>query len=219
MVLCLLIRGCDCVVDHQTPFSPCHNEHRFSRVDYANFVREQRMLAQPHSRLFSWCSEDVRCSAAYHIQAANSENEQVFRYLSSKWLPRTLDIMQPLNDTVCATASYEALLQQTWLLEMRLQAHENARVQCGSNKRFVFSAETMEGHCVCIEDRNCEGGGDWNSNLSNFSTVSIVIVAAVLVIVLLVNLCATCAQLDLYQRLTVKCRQKCGGRATLTKNL
>lgn len=211
--------GLVAVTDTQN-FSVCHNEHDFSRSDYAEFASRQRSAGNPHSRLFQWCAQDPACASAYHLQGTAAEDEQVFRYLSSRWLHRQVDIMQPLNETVCDSHSFDSLLQATWLLEMRLQSHENARIECGANKRFMFSTETMEGHCVCVEDRNCEEGGNWRENSLNYSTVSTVIVAAVLTIVLLLHMCASYSRLVLYQRLTFHCQQKCGGaREKFQKNI
>lgn len=167
-------------------------------------------MVAPHAQLFQWCAQDARCAAAYHIDGAAAQDEHVFRYLSSKWLPPRVDLMQPLNDTVCGSESFGTLLRDTWLLEMRLQSHENARVQCGNNERFIFSIETMEGHCVCLEDRNCEGGGNYRSNALTYSTISIVVVSVVMAIVLLLYMCTLYQKMRVYQRLMFRCQRKCG---------
>lgn len=210
-------------------FSACHNEHTFSRAAFDNFSTRKRAVSDPLLQLYEWCAADKRCAEAYHIDSSgdtdNTENQQkanrrVFEYLASKWLDSRVDLMRPLDNNLCASQSLDALLRDAWLLEMRLQSHENARVQCGNNERFIFSTETMEGHCVCIEDRNCDGGGNWRANAAlNYSTISIVVVAFVLVVILLVSCCAAYSRHRVYQQLMFTCQNKCGGRERFRKHI
>ena len=213
-----LIRG---VAAQPDAFSACHNNHDVTPQALQTFYAARasiRGLDAEH-QLYRWCADDKVCAAEYHLNGADAVTDKnVFRFLSNKWLRPHVSLVDPLNTTFCGHGSLEALLRHSWVLEMRLQSYEGARVQCSSNERFIFSPDTMEGHCVCLEDRNCEGGGSWRSNSTNYSTLSIVVTCVVLLVVLTCQLWSMLMSNMLYQRLMFNCQNKCGSRARFTKS-
>jgi hypothetical protein len=76
-----------------------------------------------------------------------------------------------------------------WVLLLRLSATENRSVNCGTNNRLVISPDGLDSYCQCIDNRNCDDGGNWRSkwNLAVASTVSVSVLIIFYLIVSIVH--------------------------------
>jgi len=158
--------------------------------------------------LFKWCVKDEHCSQAYHITdmlqeadeapeiAVLEKCESVFVFLAERWVhelrpPASLSGMADLRAaverrfhfrhfTTASATEIEQSVRTHWLLLLRLSASENRQVHCGTNERLVISPETMDAFCDCIQNRNCDDGGNWRShmNLAQVSTIAVLVLFA-----------------------------------------
>ena len=172
---------------------------------YAEFQRAH--AGWPHERaldqLYAWCANDTLCARSYYLEEGVETGRAAFGYLVGKWLPRDRDhgLASLVTEGVCGASSLPALLRHMWLLEMRVQSYEQTRIRCGTNERFVFSELTFEGHCVCVEDRNCADAGNWRSSYWNYSTVAQVLTSGVLTLLFATQFCTAQATLRTFHHI------------------
>lgn len=143
-------------------FSACHNNHSVSPHVYAAYARKDGAARPSTDTLLAWCAADERCAASYYLTErlgdASVENRRAaFAYLTARWSGDAAQSTAELFEReLCSHRTLDDLTRRLWLLELRAHAYENARSRCGSNERFIFSAATLEGHCVCLGNRNCD---------------------------------------------------------------
>lgn len=207
----------------QGRFSVCHNEHTFSRRDLHLYAHEKRRTKDVVGQLFDWCSGDAACAEAYHISTNRTAvDEKTFRYISAHWLQQAstpVDLMEPFGEKVCESESFDDLLRTLWVLAMRLRVRETVRLECGANERAVFDAEAMQLHCVCAADRNCIDASVWRESSLNWSNTTVILAVVVLIVVVVQIFFTSATRRATYHRLLLECKQKCGGREILLKNL
>jgi hypothetical protein len=128
---------------------------------------------------------DERCRSGYRMepeQALTESTVQGFSLLATLWLPEghaddEVEFIE--NRFHAANKTEEERLR--WLVVLRLAAAENRRVRCGVNQRLVVSPETLDGFCVCEDNRWCEDGATWHSPLN---IASVAIVAAIILLII-----------------------------------
>lgn len=120
--------------------------------------------------LYGWCTEDPLCEASYHLSGFKDDEEkrmQVFAFFFSTWVRDfdhvIVDMDSYIEEKFGSRGDDENSLRLHWLYHMRLMAHEKELVKCGVNEKFMFSRETMDAYCACINNRNCDDGGNWRN--------------------------------------------------------
>lgn len=209
--------------DNSSQFSVCHNEHSFTRRDLHRFAEEKRAHADPVGQLFKWCSSDALCADAYHISMNRTKtDETTFRYIAAHWLHMRnakLDLMQPFNETVCTTATFDDLLRLLWIIGMRLNVREKVRIECGPNEQATLDIETMQLHCVCAPDRKCFDTEEWRETSLNWSNVTVSIASLTLFIASILLIRNAIERRAVNHRLLLECQDKCGCRVNFLKQL
>ena len=164
----LLAIGVQCSSGSQQ-FSACHNNHSVSPTHFQTFVETEG--SRPGIRaLYEWCSADTHCSEAYYLLERTGDKEpakrfDAFRFLVTRWTAdgEVRSTGQLFERELCSHTSLEALTRRLWMLELRARAYENTRSRCASNEKFIFSPATLEGHCVCLGNRNCDASSVSNT--------------------------------------------------------
>ena len=168
--------------------SLCHNDHAVTASMHAVYMNSLRQQTRNESvaYLYSLCKNDRRCSRAYYMDLAAETPEQnrlsAFEYLVRHWTPEGGRSLAAMTREFCAVSDPDRLRDTLWLAKLRLEAYEALSVRCGANERFVFSAASMQGECVCADEHNCRENGHLASEPLTLSTVSLLAVSVVIVL-------------------------------------
>jgi len=103
-----------------------------------------------------------------------------------------------------STDALFGMLRAAWLLELRLQAHENKLVHCADSEHFVYSADDSEGRCVCDQRNNdaCHATRRHRRRSPwNYSLVAIVVAASAATLLFVVQAVTLFKQLSVYDKL------------------
>jgi len=142
-----------------------------------------------------------------------------FEYLVRRWTPEGGQSLAAMTREFCAVSDPDRLRDTLWLAKLRLEAYEALSVRCGANERFVFSASSMQGECVCADEHNCRENGHLASEPLTLSTVSLLAVSIVIVLFVCLRIRNDQALYRATMRVQKHCDEQCVYRRSFAGKL